>query len=72
MNMIPAELKKIEKKDWHLWILLSSLFVILTGFIVLVVFYSDVSRFFQEKLIPTVSIFCFWAILAFRFFLYLT
>jgi signal transduction histidine kinase/ActR/RegA family two-component response regulator len=50
MKMIPEELKEIEKKDWHLWILLSCLFVILTGFIVLIVFYSDVSRFFQERL----------------------
>jgi signal transduction histidine kinase/ActR/RegA family two-component response regulator len=50
MNMIPSELKEIEKKDWHLLLLLICLFLVLTSFIVLVVFYSDVSKFFQEKL----------------------
>ncbi len=50
MNMIPAELKEIERKDWHLLLLLISLFLILSSFIVLIVFYSDMSNFFQEKL----------------------
>lgn len=50
MNMIPSELKEIEKKDWQLLFLLIGLFLILTSFIVLIVFYSDLSSFFQEKL----------------------
>lgn len=50
MSMVPSELKEIEKKDWHLWVLLISLFLVLTSFIVLIVFYSDVSSFFEKEL----------------------
>lgn len=48
--MIPQELKEIEKKDWHLLVLLVTLFLVLTAFVVLIIFYSDVSGFFQENL----------------------
>lgn len=48
--MIPQELKEIEKRDWHLLCLLIALFSALTAFIVLIIFYSDVSRFFQTDL----------------------
>ena len=48
--MIPQDLKEIEKKDWHLLFLLIVLFSVLTAFIVLIIFYSDVSRVFQTDL----------------------
>jgi len=49
MNMVPSELKETEKKGRHLWPWLLSLFVILSSLILLIIFYSDVSKFFQEK-----------------------
>lgn len=48
MSLIPEEFKAIDKKDWHLWILLSILFLFLTTFIVLLVFYSDISEIYEQ------------------------
>ena len=48
MSLIPEEFKAIDKKDWHLWILLSLLFLFLTTFIVLLVFYSDISEIYEQ------------------------
>ena len=48
MNIVPEELKAIERKDWHLWILLSILFLFLTVFVVLLVFYSDISEIYEQ------------------------
>ena len=42
------ELKEIEKKDLHLWILLVAVFAISTAFIVYLIFYSDMSKSFEE------------------------
>ena len=43
-----SELKELEKKDLHLWILLITVFSISTFFIVYLIFYSDLSKSFEE------------------------
>lgn len=48
MSSQTAELKELEKKDLHLWILLIAVFVISTAFIVYLIFYSDLSKSFEE------------------------
>ena len=54
--MILRELKEIERKDWHVLLLLSFSLVILSSFIGLIVFYTDVSRFFQERDAPALPV----------------
>jgi adenylate cyclase len=49
MSIVPEEFKAIERKDWHLWILLSILFLFLTTFVVLLVFYSDISEIYEQN-----------------------
>lgn len=48
MSSKPYELKELEKKDLHLWILLITVFLISTVFIVYLIFYSDLSKSFEE------------------------
>ncbi len=48
MSSKMSELKDLEKKDFHLWILLISVFLISTVFIVYLIFYSDLSKSFEE------------------------
>lgn len=50
MSLVPEEFKKIEKRGWHLWILVLLLFSILTVFVILVIFYSDISEFYHQKI----------------------
>lgn len=50
MSLVPEEFKKIEKRDWHLWILVLLLFSILTVFVILVIFYSDISELYHQKI----------------------
>lgn len=48
MSFNPNELKELEKKDLHLWIVLITVFLALTVFMIYLIFYSDLSDFFQE------------------------
>jgi adenylate cyclase len=48
MNLKTSDLKELERKDLHLWILLITVFVISTVFIVYLIFYSDLSKSFEE------------------------
>jgi len=50
MSLVPDGLKKIERRDWHLWLLVLLLFSILTVFVVSLIFYSDISKVFSEKI----------------------
>jgi signal transduction histidine kinase len=50
MDMFERELKKVQRKDWQLWTLMIFLFLILTSFIVLVIFYSDLQEMYFEQI----------------------
>ncbi|MDH4222348.1 MAG: ATP-binding protein [candidate division Zixibacteria bacterium] len=50
MDNIQKEIKSIEKKDWQLWILNSTIFLILITFIFLLIFYSDIRGFYKGEL----------------------
>ena len=50
MKNIQSEMKKIERKDWYLWILTSLVFLIFAAFILLLIFYSDLRSFYEEEL----------------------
>lgn len=49
MDKIQREIKRAQKRDWQLWSLMIFLFLILTSFIVLVIFYSDLQEIFAEQ-----------------------
>ena len=49
MKFNPSPLRELEKRDLHLWILLMTVFLISTVFIIYLIFYSDLTEFFQEK-----------------------
>lgn len=48
MKSKTSELKELEKRDLHLWILLFTVFLTLTVFTVYLIFYSDLSKSFEE------------------------
>jgi len=50
MKNIQNEIKKIERKDWHLWILTSGVFLSLIAFVLLLIFYSDVRSLYEKEL----------------------
>ena len=50
MKNIQNEIKKIERKDWHLWILTSGVFLSLVAFVLLLIFYSDVRNLYEKEL----------------------
>ena len=49
MKNIQREMKKIERKDWYLWILTSMVFLIFVAFILLLIFYSDLRDFYEKE-----------------------
>jgi len=49
MKNIQNEIKKIERKDWHLWILTSGVLLSLVAFVLLLVFYSDVRNLYEKE-----------------------
>ncbi|MCJ7459517.1 MAG: response regulator [candidate division Zixibacteria bacterium] len=49
MKNIQNEIKKIERKDWHLWILTSGVFLSLVTFVLLLIFYSDVRNLYEKE-----------------------
>jgi signal transduction histidine kinase len=50
MDALEKELKRIQRRDWQIWILMLTVLLILTSFIVLVVFYSDLQRLYEEQI----------------------
>lgn len=50
MDKFERELKKIQKRDWQIWVLMLTVFLVLTSFIVLVVFYSDLEQLYEEQI----------------------
>ena len=50
MDTFEKELKRIQKRDWQIWILMLTVLLILTAFIVLVVFYSDLQQLYEEQI----------------------
>lgn len=50
MKNIQNEIKKIERKDWHLWILTSGVFLSMVAFVLLLIFYSDVRNLYEKEL----------------------
>ncbi len=50
MREIQTEIKKIERQDWHLWIVTLLLLFIFSSFVILLVFYSDIKNLFEKEL----------------------
>lgn len=50
MDTFEKELKRIQGRDWQIWILMLTVLLILTAFIVLVVFYSDLQQLYEEQI----------------------
>ena len=50
MDTFEKELKRIQRRDWQIWILMLTVLLILSTFIVLVVFYSDLQRLYEEQI----------------------
>jgi signal transduction histidine kinase len=50
MDTFEKELRKIQRRDWQIWILTLTVFLILTTFIVLVIFYSDLQRLYEDQI----------------------
>jgi GAF domain-containing protein len=50
MDTFEKELRKIQRRDWQIWILMLSVFLIFATFIVLVIFYSDLQRLYEEQI----------------------
>jgi len=51
LNQINQEIKNLEKRDWHLWVLTIMVLLIFGAFILLVIFYSDLQDIYAEELI---------------------
>lgn len=50
MDTLGKELKKVQRRDWQIWTLMLTLFLIFTAFIVLVIFYSDIQQLYEEHI----------------------
>lgn len=50
MDTFEKELIRIQRRDWQIWILMVTVFLILTSFIVLVIFYSDLQKIYEEQI----------------------
>ncbi len=50
MDKFEKELKKIQKRDWQIWVLMLTVFLVFTSFIVLVIFYSDLEQLYEEQI----------------------
>lgn len=50
MDTFEKELAKIQRRDWQMWILTLTVFLIFTAFIVLVIFYSDLQHLYEEQI----------------------
>ncbi len=50
MNHINQDIKRLEKKDWHLWVLTIMVLLIFGAFISIVFFFSDLQDVYAEEL----------------------
>ena len=50
MGIFEDKIRDIDKKDWHLWFLMSLVFFLFIVFITSLVFYSDVRKLYEEEL----------------------
>lgn len=50
MNTFEKELKKIQRRDWQIWVLMLTVFLVFATFIVLVIFYSDLQQLYEEQI----------------------
>jgi len=50
MDIFEKELKKIQRRDWQIWVLMLTLFLVFATFIVLVIFYSDLQQLYEEQI----------------------
>jgi C4-dicarboxylate-specific signal transduction histidine kinase len=50
MDQLDKDLRKIQKRDWQVWVLMLTLLLVFTAFIVLVVFYSDLQKLYEEHI----------------------
>ena len=50
MDTFEKELKRIQKRDWQIWILVLTVLLVFATFIVLVVFYSDLQQLYEEQI----------------------
>lgn len=50
MDIFEKELRKVQRRDWQLWILTLTIFLIFATFIVLVIFYSDLQPLYEEQI----------------------
>ncbi len=50
MRNLQKEIRKVERKDWHLWILTCAVLFSLAAFVLLLIFYSDVSNMYESEL----------------------
>ena len=50
MDIFEKELKRIQRRDWQIWILMLTVFLVFATFIVLVIFYSDLQQLYEEQI----------------------
>lgn len=50
MDTFEKDLKRVQKQDWQMWILVLSVFLVFAAFIVLVIFYSDLQQLYEEQI----------------------
>lgn len=50
MDQLENDLKKIQRRDWQVWVLVLTVLLIFATFIVLVVFYSDLQGLYEEHI----------------------
>jgi hypothetical protein len=50
MDTFEKDLKRVQKQDWQMWILVLTVFLVFASFIVLVVFYSDLQQLYEEQI----------------------
>ncbi|KPL03913.1 MAG: hypothetical protein AMJ90_02680 [candidate division Zixibacteria bacterium SM23_73_2] len=50
MNKISQDIKRLEKKDWHLWLLTVMVLMVFGAFILIIIFFSDIQDIYAEEL----------------------
>ncbi len=50
MHNFEKDLRKIQRRDWQIWTLVLTLFLVFSCFIVLVIFYSDLQGLYEEHI----------------------
>jgi len=50
LNKISQDIKRLEKKDWHLWLLTVMVLMVFGAFILIIIFFSDIQDIYAEEL----------------------